>query len=114
MRAQLSTIRTATMVARWVALAGLGFVVARFHLLVEATPPTSGWHQARVLGVALVVGLVVALLGLRQHRQVSQMLAAHGDDLPLSQKTTVAASVVITPGPPSADRLVRSCRAART
>lgn len=68
--------------------------MARFNLLLKAAPSTSGWHEARILGVALVVvGLVVALLGLRQHRQVSQMLAADGDDLPVSQKTTVAVSV---------------------
>lgn len=78
-----------------VALAGLGFVVARFHLLVQAVPSTGGWHQARVLGVALVaVGLLVTVLGLFQHRQVTRMLAAHGDNMPVSRRSAVAASAL--------------------
>jgi putative membrane protein len=87
-RTLLAWIRTS------VALAGLGFVVARFHLLAQATSSASDWHQGRILGVALVVaGLVVMVLGLFQHRQVTDMLAAHGDSLPVSQRTAVVASV---------------------
>lgn len=93
-RQQLAADRT---ILAWIrtsfTLAGLGFVVARFHLLVSAS--TTSWHQARVLGVALVaVSVVIAVLGLHQYLRVTDLLRVHGDAAPSSPLPAVAASVL--------------------
>jgi putative membrane protein len=77
-RTLLAFVRTA------IALAGLGFVVAKFNLALQAGKQTTTTHQhvASALGVVLVAAAAVVLvLGLVQHRQVLDLLAAHGDPL---------------------------------
>ncbi len=69
--------------------------MARFHLLVRAAASADGWHQARILGVALVaVGLLVTGLGLYQYQRVLHTLRTHGDDRQVSPRPTVAAASV--------------------
>jgi putative membrane protein len=77
-RTLLAYVRTAT------ALAALGFVVARFNLVLQETQRVSSGdvHAARAIGIVLVgAAALVLFLGLVQHRQVAQILAAHGDPL---------------------------------
>ena len=76
-RTLLAWVRTA------IALAGLGFVVARFGLFLRelsgGTAVETG-HSSRYLGVGLVcLGAVVMLFGLTQYRSVGRVLARHGD-----------------------------------
>lgn len=90
-RTLLAWVRTS------IALAALGFVVARFDLLLRnSTVTISSWPGARVLGVILVAAsVVIGLLGLYQYRQVSEMLGAHGDLSPTSKAPAVIGSLVI-------------------
>jgi putative membrane protein len=77
-RTLLAFVRTA------IALSALGFVVARFNLALQevSRSTTTDEHAARVIGVVLVVAAAAVLvLGLLQHRQVSDLLGAHGDPL---------------------------------
>ena len=77
-RTLLAWIRTAT------ALAALGFVVARFNLFLNEVDrrPAGQWGEARVLGLAMVAASAVLLVvGMVQHRQVSAVLASHGDPM---------------------------------
>jgi putative membrane protein len=89
-RTLLAWIRTS------IALAALGFVVARFDLLARQTTnvSTGTWHNARIVGVGLVVvSVLVGLLGLYQYRQVTELLAAHGDDAPISRAPAIIGSL---------------------
>jgi inner membrane protein YidH len=90
-RTLLAWVRTA------IALAGLGFVVAKFNLLLREVRGASaaGSGAARAIGVALVLAAAVALLlGLVQHRQVGRLLADHGDPLPAPGWPAVAAATL--------------------
>ena len=86
----LAWIRTA------IALSALGFVVARFNLFlhqVERVPATSG-EAARIIGLVLVAGAALLLvLGLVQYRQVTALLADHGDALDATRWPAVVAAV---------------------
>jgi uncharacterized membrane protein YidH (DUF202 family) len=78
-----------------IALAALGFVVARFNLFVHDTQPATSSDSARYLGVALVVAAaLVVVVGFLQHRQVSALLARHGDLLPAPRWPAVAGAVL--------------------
>jgi putative membrane protein len=86
----LAWIRTA------IALSALGFVVARFNLFlrqVERVSPASG-EAARTIGLVLVAAAAVVLvLGLVQYRQVTALLADHGDPLDAPRWPAVVAAV---------------------
>jgi putative membrane protein len=87
----LAWIRTA------IALAALGFVVARFNLFLREVQhvSTTSWEAARALGLALVVlAALILTIGLFQHRQVSTLLARDGDPLAASRWPAVAAAGV--------------------
>jgi putative membrane protein len=77
-RTLLAWIRTA------VALAALGFVVAKFNLFlreVEHVSATSS-ESARALGVSLTAtAAIVLFIGVVQHRRITTLLARHGDPL---------------------------------
>jgi len=86
----LAWIRTA------IALSGLGFVVARFNLFLGEIHRVSstGWQAARAIGLVLVAAAALLLiLGLLQHRQLTELLASHGDPLVASRWPAVAAGV---------------------
>ena len=86
----LAWIRTA------IALSALGFVVARFNLFlrqVERVSPASG-EAARTIGLVLVAAAALVLvLGLVQYRQVTALLADHGDPLDAPRWPAVVAAV---------------------
>lgn len=85
----LAWIRTA------VALAALGFVVAKFNLFLRQIQQVSAStsQTARAIGLALVAaGLLMILIGFFQHRQVTTMLARHGDPLEIAKWPAVAGS----------------------
>ena len=86
----LAWIRTA------IALSALGFVVARFNLFlrqVERVSPASG-VAARTIGLVLVAAAALVLvLGLVQYRQVTALLADHGDPLDAARWPAVVAAV---------------------
>ena len=89
-RTLLAWIRTS------IALAALGFVVARFHLLLSTTGRAGTDHGARVMGVIIVVAaVVIGLIGMYQYRQVSEMLAAHGELSQASKAPAVVGSLVV-------------------
>ncbi len=86
-RTLLAWIRTA------IALSGLGFVVARFNLYLREIHQESdtSWQEARAIGLVLVAAAALLLiLGLWQHRQVTALLAEHGDPLSASRWQAVA------------------------
>jgi putative membrane protein len=83
----LAWVRTA------IALAALGFVVARFNVFLREVQhvSTASWGVARGLGLALVVlAALVLIIGLFQHRQVSNLLVRDGDPLVASKWPAVA------------------------
>jgi putative membrane protein len=83
----LAWIRTA------IALAALGFVVARFNLFLreEQHVSTASWEAARALGLAMVVlAALVLIIGLFQHHQISTLLVRDGDALSASKCPAVA------------------------
>ena len=86
----LAWIRTA------IALSTLGFVVARFNLFLHQlrqVSATSG-EAARIIGLVLVAAAALLLvLGLVQHRQVTALLANHGDPLDATRWPAVVAAV---------------------
>src|ERR1700759_459634 len=87
----LAWIRTA------IALAALGFVVAKFNLFLrqvqQASASTS--ETARAIGLALVAAAMLTLIiGFFQYRQVTTILAEHGDPLPVSKWPAVVGSAV--------------------
>ncbi len=87
----LAWIRTA------IALAALGFVVARFNLFLREVQhvSTATWGAARALGLALVVlAALVLLIGVFQHRQVSKLLVRDGDRVSASKWPAVAGAGV--------------------
>jgi putative membrane protein len=86
----LAWIRTA------IALAALGFVVARFNLFLrQLQSESTGSAAARGLGLALVVlAALVLIIGVFQHRQVSNLLARDGDPLAASKWPAVAGAGV--------------------
>lgn len=89
-RTLLAWIRTA------IALGALGFVVARFNLFLRQVDraSTTGGGSARVVGLILVAaGAFLLVLGLVQHRQVTTLLASHGDPLDASRWPAVVAAV---------------------
>lgn len=90
-RTLLAWFRTA------IALAALGFVVARFDLIVrQAGSSIPSGHGARLLGVGLVVAsVVVGLTGMYQYRQVNRMLDVHGDLSQSSRAPVIVGSLVI-------------------
>ena len=79
-----------------IALSALGFVVARFNLFlhqVQRVSTTSG-EAARTIGIALVAAAALLLvLGLVQYRQVTGLLADHGDPLDATRWPAVVAAV---------------------
>ena len=86
----LAWIRTA------IALSALGFVVARFNLFLHQVQRVSatGGEAARTIGLVLVAAAAFLLvLGLVQHRQVTALLADHGDPLDVSRWPAVVAAV---------------------
>ena len=87
----LAWIRTA------IALSALGFVVARFYLFlhqVQRVSATSG-EAGRIIGLVLVAAAALLLvLGLVQYRQVTALLADHGDPLVATRWPAVVATVV--------------------
>jgi inner membrane protein YidH len=90
-RTLLAWIRTA------IALAGLGFVVARFNLFLGAARGASAatTETARFLGVGLVVAAaLVVVVGLLQHRQVTVLLSSHGDLLPSARWPALAGALL--------------------
>jgi putative membrane protein len=94
-RTLLAWIRTA------IAVAALGFVVARFNLFLhevhEASP--KGSLAARVIGLALVAAAGVGLLlGVWQYQQVARLLSQHGDPLVVSRWPAATAAVVVLLG----------------
>ena len=89
-RTLLAWIRTA------IALSALGFVVARFNLFLRQAQrvPAADGGSARIVGLALVAAAALLLvLGLVQHRQVTALLADHGDPLDATRWPAVAAGV---------------------
>jgi putative membrane protein len=87
----LAWIRTA------IALAALGFVVARFNLFLREVQhvSTANSEVARALGLAMVfLAALVLIIGLVHHRQVATLLGRHGDPLPASRWPAVAGAVV--------------------
>jgi Tfp pilus assembly protein PilN len=71
--------------------------VARFNLFVSATQraSTSTSETARYLGVAVVVAAAVVVgVGFLQHRQVTALLARHGDLLPAAKWPAVAGAAL--------------------
>ncbi len=87
----LAWIRTA------IALAALGFVVARFNVFLREVQhvSTASWEAARGLGLALVVlAALVLIIGLFQHRQVSTLLGRDGDPLVASKWPAAAGAGV--------------------
>jgi inner membrane protein YidH len=86
----LAWIRTA------IALSALGFVVARFNLFlhqIQRVSPANG-EAARIIGLALVAAAALLLvLGLVQYRQVTALLADHGDPLDAPRWPAVVAAV---------------------
>lgn len=87
----LAWIRTA------IALAALGFVVARFNLFLREVQHVSAANSeaARDLGLAMVfLAALVLIIGLVQHRQVSTLLSRDGDPLRASRWPPVAGAVV--------------------
>ena len=85
----LAWIRTA------IALAAMGFVVARFNVFLREVQhvSTASSEAARGLGLALVVlAALVLIIGLFQHRQVSTLLVRDGDPL-VASKWPAAAGV---------------------
>jgi putative membrane protein len=87
----LAWIRTA------IALSALGFVVARFNLFlhqVQRVSATSG-EAARIIGLVLVAAAALLLvLGLLEYRQVTALLADHGDPLDATRWPAVVAAAV--------------------
>ena len=86
----LAWIRTA------IALSALGFVVARFNLFLHQVQrvSTTSAEAARIIGLVLVASAALLLiLGLVQYRQVTALLAAHGDPLDATRWPAVAAAV---------------------
>ncbi len=86
----LAWIRTA------IALSALGFVVARFNLFLHQVQRVSAASSdaARILGLVLVAAAAfVLVLGLVQYRQVTALLADHGDPLDASRWPAVVAAV---------------------
>ena len=79
-----------------IALSALGFVVARFSLFlhqVQRVSTTSG-EAARTIGLVLVAAAALLLvLGLVQYRQVTALLADHGDPLDATRWPAVVAAV---------------------
>ena len=90
-RTLLAWIRTS------IALAALGFVVARFDLVLRATgAKVTTWNGARILGVLLIAGSVlVTLVGLFQYRQVGDLLAAHGEQRTSSKAPAVVGTALV-------------------
>jgi putative membrane protein len=87
----LAWIRTA------IALAALGFVVAKFNLFLREIQHVSAStsQTARGIGLALVAaGVLMLLIGFFQHRQVTGILAQHGDPLSVAKWPAVAGSAV--------------------
>jgi putative membrane protein len=87
----LAWIRTA------IAMSALGFVVAKFNLFLRQVQGVSATSSgaARVIGLVLVAAAALLLvLGLVQHRQVTALLADHGDPLDSSRWPAVVAAVV--------------------
>jgi putative membrane protein len=87
----LAWIRTA------IALAALGFVVARFNLFLREVQhvSTASWGAARALGLALVaLAALVLIIGVFQHRQVSTLLARDGDPVSASKWPAAAGAGV--------------------
>jgi putative membrane protein len=88
-RTLLAWLRTA------IALAALGFVVARFTLFLHETQPAAPSTTARFIGVGLVAGAaLVVVLGLLQHRQVTALLTRHGDLVPAPKWPAWAGAIV--------------------
>ena len=79
-----------------IALSALGFVVARFNLFlhqVQRVSTTSG-EAARTIGLVLVAAAALLLvLGLVQYRQVTALLADHGDPLDATRWPAVVAAI---------------------
>ena len=98
-RQQLAADRTLLAWVRTsIALAALGFVVARFDLVLRETTGTRAttWNGARILGVLLIAGAVlVGLVGLFQYRQVGELLAAHGEQPPISKAPAVVGTALV-------------------
>ena len=72
-------------------------MVAKFNLFLHQVQGVSvtGWGAARVIGLVLVAAAAFLLvLGLVQHRQVTALLADHGDRLDVSRWPAVVAAVV--------------------
>lgn len=87
----LAWIRTA------IAMSAVGFVVARFNLFLHQAQGVSAtsWGAARVIGLLLVAAAgFLLVLGLVQHRQVTTLLADHGDPLDASRWPGVVAALV--------------------
>jgi putative membrane protein len=88
-RTLLAWLRTA------IALAALGFVVARFTLFLHETQRAATSEAARFTGVGLVVGAaLVVVVGLLQHRQVTALLARDGDLLPAPRWPALAGAIL--------------------
>jgi putative membrane protein len=89
-RTLLAWIRTA------IALSALGFVVARFDLFLHQIRRVSAANgeAVRIIGLALVAAAALLLvLGLRQYRQITALLADHGDPLDAPRWPAVFAAV---------------------
>ena len=79
-----------------IALSALGFVVARFNLFLNQVQRVSVASRDAALTIGLVlVGAAAFLLvlGLVQHRQITALLAEHGDPLDATRWPAVAAAV---------------------
>jgi putative membrane protein len=79
------------------ALAALGFVVARFNLFlheVERVSVTSS-DAARGIGIGLVgAAALLLLVGVYQHRQVGALLASHGARFSTSRRPAVIGAAI--------------------
>ena len=76
-----------------IALAALGFVVARFSLFLREVQhvSTAGSHTARALGLSMVVLAVLLLsVGVFQHHHVSKLLVRDGDALSAARWPAIA------------------------
>jgi putative membrane protein len=96
-RQQLASDRTLLAWTRTaIALAGLGFVVARFDLYLHEIGRRAGsGESARVLGLALVASsAVVVVIGLAQHRRVAELLTSRGDPPASPQWPAISGAIV--------------------
>jgi putative membrane protein len=87
----LAWVRTA------VALAALGFVVAKFDLFLRELQhlSTTSSQTARALGVSLTAAAAIVLfIGVVQHRRITTLLARHGDPLDADRWPAVAGAAL--------------------